>query len=340
MTTENILDSKILIVDDEIGSRESMKFLLNNVYQVLTAEDGKRCLEFVQKDKINLIILDLNMPEMHGLKVLQRVKETDYSIPVIIVTGVREHQTIVDALRLGASDFILKPFETAYLRQTVKETLIQADLEKDEKEREKVKSNLLPLEEISKEEYYNILDALHRVLESKEPFAKGHSIRVTNYVTAIAKELGFSGEQIKTMERTSLLHDIGKIGISDKIISKFGKITPEEYQEIKRHPEVGTRLLDPLRLSHIDYTMILYHHESYDGKGYPKGMVGEEIPIYARILAVADAFDAMISDRSYRTRFTIDQAKGELIEKMGVQFDPHITEIFIKILEKNPLIIG
>lgn len=244
MPTEDILDSKILIVDDDMGSRESMKILLSNVYQVLTAEDGRNCLALAKEDKFNLIILDLNLPVMKGLDVLYKVKEIDYSIPVIIVTGVKEHQTIIDALRLGASDFILKPFETAYMRQTVKETLLRAELEKNETEREKIKSSLLPMEEISKNEYYNILNGLHSILESKEPLAKGHSIRVTKYTTAIARELGYSDNEIKTIERTSLLHDIGKIGISDKIITKFGKFTPDEYQEIKLHPEIGTRLLD------------------------------------------------------------------------------------------------
>lgn len=339
MATENILDSKILIVDDEMGARESMKILLSNVYQVLTSENGHKCLSMINNNKFNLIILDLNISGIHGLEVLRKIKQKDYSIPVIIVTGVGANQSAIDSLRLGASDFILKPFETTYLRETVKETLLRAEREKDEKEKEKIIASLLPLEEISKDEYYNILDVLHKSLEAKEPYIKDHALQVTKYVVAIAKELGFCEGEIKTMERTSLLHDIGKIGISEKVITKTGKISPEEYQEIKMHPEIGTRLLDPLKLTHIDYTMVLHHHEHYDGKGYPKGMVGKQIPIYARILAVADAFDAMVSPRSYRKRFTIDQAKGELIERMGVQFDPHIVETFIKLLEINPSIV-
>lgn len=339
MPTEDILDSKILIVDDEFGVRESMKVLLSNIYQVLTAEDGFKCLSMVDNNEVNLIILDLNMSGMNGLEVLKRIKEKDYSIPVVIVTGVGSNQSAIDALRLGASDFILKPFETHYLREIVKETLLRSEKENDEEERGKIISSLLPLEQISKDEYYGILGKLNNSLETKEPFIKGHAVQVTKYVIAIAKDLGFSEKEIKIMERSSLIHDIGKIGVSEKVITKTGKLSQEEYQEIKTHPEIGTRLLEPLRITHIEYTMILHHHEHYNGKGYPKGMVGEQIPVYARILAVADAFDAMISKRSYHRSISLDQAKGELIENMGRQFDPKIVETFIKILEKNPLII-
>ena len=203
MPTESILDSKILIVDDQAGVRESMKMVLDNLYQVLTAEDGIKCLDITQQNKIGLIMLDLTMPKMQGLEVLQHIKEIDYSIPVIIITGVRSHQSAIDALRMGATDFILKPFDATYLRHMVKETLKQAELEKDETEREKIKASLLPLEEISRDEYFHILDALHKTLEAKEPKVKGHAVNVADYVVSIARQLGYAEKTTRILKNTT-----------------------------------------------------------------------------------------------------------------------------------------
>lgn len=322
-------DINILVVDDEKGPRECLRMALNDRYNVLLAENGKECLQIVKKTRPELVLLDVKMPGLDGIEVLKRIKKIDSSISIVIVTGAGTHQTAVNALKFGALDFIAKPINPKQVREVVKNALT----EKAKEPSKKPGKNALTIDEALQKNYLDGLSTLLKVLEARDPYTKEHSKQVTKYAVLIAKELGFSKDQIEIMEQTCMLHDIGKIGINDAILRKPGRLTPEEWEIIRQHPIIGEEILQPLKLLHIEQAMVRHHHERYDGKGYPDGLAGEDIPIYARILAVADSYAAMTSERPYRKALSREDAIAELKRRSGSQFDPKIVETFLKVIK-------
>ena len=188
-----------------------------------------------------------------------------------------------------------------------------------------------------KEQYLSMVMALAAAIEAKDSYTHGHSTQVMEYAVKIGKELGLGENEIETVRYAGLLHDIGKIGIKDEILSKKGKLSDEEFAELQQHPKYGANIMEQLDLLKDIAPLTLYHHERYDGKGYPLGLKGEEIPIGARILAVADTYDAMIADRPYRKAFPFDYVKKEMKKAAGNQLDPDIVKIFFDILKKEGL---
>lgn len=323
------LKTNILVVDDELGVRESLRMVLKDNYNVLTAANGQESLEMIKEGNTSLVILDVKMPDIDGMEVLKQIKDTCPQLPVIVLTGVGTHRIAAEAIKLGAADFIVKPINAGYVKQIIENALTSGD-------KKMFAGNSFPsTEEALKNAYLDTLRALSKAIESRDLYTKKHSELVAKYAVEIAKELGLSTEEIEIMEQTALLHDIGKISIKDTILHKPSKLNSEEWEEVKKHSLSGEEIIRPFKLLHIEQTMIRHHHERFDGTGYPDKLKGEEIPIYARILAVADSFEAMVSDRPYRSKLSLQEVKKELERCKGTQFDPKVLEAFLRVLEKS-----
>lgn len=324
--------ARILITDDERGVRETFHMVFKENYEVLSAKTGKECLEIVNQRPPQLVILDVCLPDMDGVEVLKEIKRINDSLPVIMITGMGTHKTAIEAMELGAKNFIAKPLNLYYVR-----TVVASIFSTKKKPGKEVPGNALSEGSIAKN-YIASLKALSNVLEARDPFMRKHSKRVSEYAVLIARELGLSSDEQEIIGETALLHDIGKIGITDFILKKPERLDSREWMEIKKHPQIGEGfLLGPLQIVHIEQSMVRHHHERYDGKGYPDHLKGEKIPLYARILSVADSYEAMTAERPYRHALTPIEALTELERCSGTQFDPDIIKIFAKVLRKNHL---
>lgn len=322
----------ILVVDDEAGIRESFRMMLGDEYNISTAAGGSECLELLERGKtFSLVILDLRMPKLDGMEVLRRIKKINPGLPVIILTAVGTHQTVVDALKLGAADFIAKPADIYRVKEVVKKTLLQTKTQSGGfgGGREAISAD-----ELLKESFSEAINVLTEIIEIKSPRLAAHSRWTAKYAVAIAERLGFTREQIEIIRQTSMLHDIGKIGLSDELNDKpKNELTAEEQEQGKKHTELGERILKHFKLMHIEQAMIRHHHEWFDGSGYPDGLKGEEIPIYARIMAVANTFEAMTSAVYNKKPLSNYQAIEELRKASGTKFDPKIVETFVEIIQ-------
>lgn len=317
---------QILVTDDESGVRESFRMVFKDSYEVLTADCGRECLRMAEQSRPELVILDVRLPDMNGLDVFKELRKIDAALPVIVITGIGTHQTAIDALKLGALDFLAKPIDFHNLRTAVDNVLSAQD---------KGVKGLPSIEDIITKNYLSTLKVLNKILEARDPYTREHSRRVSEYSVIIAKNLALSEDEQEVMRQTALLHDIGKIGIAEAILNKQDKLTPEEWIEIQKHTLIGAAILEPLKVLHIEQSMIRHHHERYDGKGYPDHLKGEEIPLYARILAVADAYDSMVNGRTYRCAFSPIESIAELERCNGTQFDPEIVKVFVKALSSD-----
>lgn len=319
-------EKRILITDDEAGVRDSFRMVLKDAYNVLSADCGKECLRIIKENRPHLVILDVRLPDMDGLEVFREIRQHDASLPVIVITGAGTHKTAIEALKLGAVDFIAKPLNFYYVRDAIARIFSRKDQN----------AKTLPsAEDIIIKNYLSSLKMLNKILEAKDPYTREHSKKVSEYALKITQELGLSADEQEVMRETALLHDIGKVGIAEVILNKPDKLNPQEWAEIKRHTQIGEGFLEPLKVLHIEQSMIRHHHERYDGKGYPDRLKGEQIPLYARILAVADAYEAMVSERPYRRALSPIEALTELERCSGSQFDPEIVKVFVKVLRKE-----
>ncbi len=317
---------QILVTDDEPGVRDSFRIALKDTYEVLTADCGRECLKMIRQVHPQLVFLDVRLPDMDGIEVLKEIKRENASLPVIVITGVGTHKTAIEALKSGADDFIAKPLNFYYVRTTIANSLSRKD---------KGPRGLPSTEDVITKNYLSSLRMLNKVLETRDPYTREHSKRVGECALKIAQELGLSLDEQEVMRETALLHDIGKIGISEVILNKPARLNAQEWAEIKRHSQIGEGFLEPLKVLHIEQSMVRHHHERYDGKGYPDHLKAEEIPLYARILAVADAYEAMTSERPYRRALSPIEALTELERCSGTQFDPKIVAAFVKLFKKD-----
>jgi putative nucleotidyltransferase with HDIG domain len=359
--------ANILIVDDEAGPRESLKMILKPFYGVYTAENGGKAIDIVKSTEIDLVTLDLKMPDLHGTELLREIKKVNGNIEVIIITGFGSLKTAVEGIRFGACDYLLKPFNVSEIVSIINRTIDKKRLYDQLKSFLNELGNLVGLEtnlnEVKKNlsEKYAFLEEVKRILnkphngnkeekqvgylefakiladtyESKDIYSKGHSKRVYYYTHLIAKKMGLTPHEIETLEVAAYLHDIGKIGIANKIIFKQDKFTNGEMEVTRKHPTIGVDLVAPIGIPSDVLTVIKHHHEYFDGKGYPEGLRGEEIPLLARVLSVADAFDAMITDRPYRKALSLGAIALELKRCSGTQFDPQVVQLYLKIMEEE-----
>lgn len=336
--------AKILVVDDEEAIREVVSTLLEaRGYECTVVSNGKQALEKFLGDSHDLVVSDIVMPEMDGLKLLDRVREKSREVPVIMVTALHDISTALDAVRRGAYDYILKPFEKEQLYLSVKRALehrrlllenqrYQRELERLVEERTYQLRNALQELENS---YDYTLEALGGALDLKDAETEGHCQRVTAFTISIAKAMDVDSQQLRHIARGAFLHDIGKMAIPDSILRKPGPLTEEEQTIMRQHCEIGYRMLQRIPFLKEAAQIVLAHQERYDGKGYPRGLKGEEIPLGARIFAVADTLDAMISDRPYRKALSLEAAKEEIRTHAGTQFDPKVVEVFLSMPDSH-----
>jgi putative nucleotidyltransferase with HDIG domain len=305
--------------------------------------NGKQALEKFLGDSHDLVVSDIVMPEMDGLKLLDRVREKTQEVPVIMVTALHDISTALDAVRRGAYDYILKPFEKEQLYLSVKRALEHRRLLLENRQYQRelerlVEERTLQLREALKElenSYDYTLEALGGALDLKDAETEGHCQRVTAFTISIARAMGVDEIQLRHIARGAFLHDIGKMAIPDSILRKPGPLTAEERAIMRKHCEIGYQMLQRIPFLKEAAQIVLAHQERYDGKGYPRGLKGEEIPLGARIFAVADTLDAMISDRPYRKALPLETAKEEIRTHAGTQFDPKVVEVFLSMPDSH-----
>jgi len=312
---------KILIVDDNKVNVELLRTQLKHYqYDLDTAYDGEEALDKIQKNRPDLVLLDLMMPKISGFEIcksIKRNKDTQF-IPVIVITALQELDDKLKAIELGADDFLVKPINRLELVTRIKSLLHMKFLHDD-----------LDTSE-------SILFSLAQALEAKDFYTKGHSERVSDIAVKLSIELGFSEREQENFRRGGLLHDIGKIGIKESILLKPGKLTEEEMAHIRSHPARGYDICSPLKTLEPCLPIIRSHHERIDGQGYPDGLKGEEIPLAARITAVADAFDAMTTDRPYRRGMTHETALKIFENEIDSgQWDPKVVKTLLKIIRNK-----
>lgn len=329
---------KLLIVDDDpIGLRQ-LAALLRGDYDVLSAKSGALALRICEKEKPDLILLDVEMPEMNGFETIARLKaDRNFAwIPVIFLTGCRDTETEIKALESGAMDFIVKP--------PIKEILlhrIELHLQ--------YSAYRLSLENTARKLEDGIVVSFAELIEYRDKNIGRHVLRTGKCVELLGRELlargefagGLTEENLDMMVRAAPFHDVGKIGISDTILLKPEALTPEEYEEVKRHTVIGARVIEALALrtpamNYLGYAKLIAegHHERYDGRGYPYGLAGNDIPLCARIMAVANVYDACLTDRVYRRGLSHEEARRIIGIGKGEEFDPIVVEAFEAICER------
>ena len=315
--------SVVLVVDDELAIRKGLVFLLRNEgYRALEAANGREALDAVWQKRPDLILLDLMMPELNGLEVCRTLKsrESTRLIPVVMITAVYNQEEKLKVIDAGADDFINKPINLAELRARVRSLL-----------RVKHMNDLLDCAD-------RVISSLANAIEAKDKYTEGHNGRVSRFAVALSRAYGLTAKEQEIVKMAGILHDIGKIGVPDSVLNKPGPLEKDELEKILAHPREGEKILKPLRSLSAVRDVVLYHHERYDGRGYPEGLKGEEIPIYARIVAVVDSYDAMTTTRPYRQALSRAQAIKELEEKAGQMWDPELVRLFVELLRQDKVL--
>ena len=330
---------RILVVDDEASVRGIVSALLERSgYHTETAENAGQALECLSRGACDLVLTDIMMPEVDGLSLLDRIGSEFPVTSVVMLTAVHDIHVATNAFRRGAIDYLLKPFERAQLLSVVTRAVEHGRLKRQNH------TYLQNLEEVvhartsrlrttmqDLERSYDItLEAMGDALDLRDAETEGHSRRVTAYTIALAREIGVQSEELRIIARGAFLHDIGKIATPDSILLKPGKLDPEEMQIMREHCQRGYEMVRKIPFLRDASEIVLSHQESYDGSGYPRSLRGDEIPLGARIFAIADTLDAITSDRPYRKGRSFSEAIEEIARCKGGQFDPEIVNIFMR----------
>lgn len=336
---------RILVVDDNALNRELLEGMLTSLgYQPVTAATGEQALEAVSEE-VDLVLMDIRMPGMDGLETTRRLRErfAFHRLPVIMVTARDDQQARLLAVEAGANDFIAKPVDFTELRVRVSAWLqfkaaqdaLQRQQETLERMVEARTTELRVALQDLREAYLDTLVRLSIAAEYKDEDTADHIHRMSRYVAVLAEGLGLPPEEVELLQHASPLHDVGKIGIPDHILLKPGKLTPEEWEIMKTHTTIGARILhgSPNEILQAGEVIALTHHERMDGTGYPRGLRGDEIPLWGRICAVADVFDALTSRRPYKPAFSNEEAYAILRESSGAHLDPQVVKVFFERLE-------
>ncbi len=362
--------SKILVVDDDQGPRRSLRMILSPRYDVIEASDASDALGTLARGEVDLMTIDLNMPGMQGDELLRIVRRRHPKVEVVIVTGHPTLDSATEALRLGVGDYLQKPFDVVQVnaavarcleRQIGRMTLIDFldDLGDAVGQRESLASVLHRIDidpgarrrvgdmieslgqrrgcDLAATNTFAFLEVLAETVANQSRFLRGHARRTGFYAGILADRLGLTADQREHVRIAGFLHDIGKIGVPSELLNRNGPLSNEDRELMQCHPAIGAHLVEPLGLAPEIGSAILHHHEWWDGRGYGGGLFGDQIPIEARIISLADAYDAMTCDRPYRPALAPAAVLGELEMYGGVQFDPALTREFVRIVETSPV---
>ena len=331
--------SRILIVDDEPEITAILSDLFGGDHYCMTAGSAEEALERLLVAEYELVISDITMPGMSGLDMIPQVTSMAPNTVVVMISGMQTVESAIGALRLGAFDYVMKPFDLRQVEAVVKRALEHQELivAKERYEghlEELVEQRTAELDDALnslEDAYRSTLKALTAALETRDLETHGHSERVVTYSLRLGREYGLDNQRIKALEFGSLLHDIGKIGVPDSILRKPAKLTDAEWVRMREHPSHGQQILRGIHFLEGAARVVAQHHEKWDGSGYPLGLRGEDIDLCARIFSVADAFDAMTSNRVYRKGKSYEAAAQELDEWAGTQFDPKVVAAFHRV---------
>jgi len=351
----------VLFVDDEVNILKALQRLLRpDEMQVLTASRASEALELLDRHPAQVVVTDQRMPEMTGVDFLANVRERHPDIVRMMLTGYTEIDVAVDAINRGEIyRLITKPWNDDELRATLRQAFDHADLKAEIKRLNQVtREQNFRLQDMNRNlegmvrdrtkqvaekhqqlrtAYVQTIRTLAEAVDAKDAYTRGHSERVGVYASKIAREMNFAKDFIERVYIAGLLHDVGKIGVRDVVITKPERLTIEEYEEIKQHPEIGYRILEPVDFLKDVAPCVRHHHEWYDGsdRGYPDRLRGDQIPLPSRIILVADTVEAMTSDRPYRKALTLEAVVSEIHKYSGSQFDPKIAESFLRLIERE-----
>lgn len=318
---------RLLLVEDNQDDALIVQRMLRRyeriTFELETIATGDECLLRLQSKRFDVVVLDYGLPGGNGLVLLKKLKEQRGTPPVIMLTGQGDKMIASQALRDGAYDYLPKDsISSEILARTIHQTLEKHDLE-------------TRLIDDQVEGMEQIVFAMAAAAEAKDPTTEGHLRRMSRYAVWLGEALGFDERRLLILKYAGILHDIGKIGVSESVLRKPGELTPAEMDAMRQHPVIGEKICAPLRLSHELGPIIRHHHERWDGKGYVDGLVGEEAPLLARVISVVDAFDAMSSDRPYRSGLPLEEVSTRLREGAGSQWDPDITAAFLDLLRRE-----
>ena len=323
----------IIVVDDDENNLMMAGHILSTAHMKVTAmKSGRDLLAFLKEREVpDLILLDIKMPGMDGFETLTELRKLEKAkeVPVIFLTADDKSETEAIGLSLGAVDFIKKPFVPEVLKLRVRHMIDLDQLQRNlaQEVEKKTKENQIL--------FLHIVSSLAAAIDAKDKYTNGHSSRVAEYSREIARRFGYSEEKMREIYMMGLLHDVGKIGVPDAVINKPGKLTDEEFALIKKHPSLGARILGNIEENPRLVNGARWHHERYDGKGYPDGLKATDIPEEARIIAVADSYDAMTSCRSYRKVMPQEVVRGEIEKGIGTQFDPTFAKIMLTMMDED-----
>ncbi len=328
------MPDRVIVVDDDVTNLKAAGYILSNAdLHVTGLKSGQAFLDYVsEKGFPNLVLLDIKMPEMDGFETLEKLRKIEgggADVPVIFLSADESEETETTGLKLGALDFIKKPFVPDVLIIRVKHMIeldrlqknLAEEVEKKTKENEKL--------------FIHVVSSLAAAIDAKDTYTNGHSGRVAKYAKEIARRTGYTEKEQNDIYMMGLLHDVGKIGVPDAVINKPTGLSDEEFDLIKNHPAMGARILGTIQEMPSLSRGARWHHEKYDGSGYPDGLKGEDIPKEARIIAVADAYDAMTSHRSYRSALTQEKVRSEIVKGKGSQFDPVFADVMLDMIDED-----
>lgn len=316
------MPARILVVDDEPAIIDVLSRLLaRDGYIIMTARNGAEALETVARQKPDLILLDVMMPVLDGFAVCQKLKNDEQTalIPITMLTGQDDFEHRKRGMEVGADDFLSKPFEQSMLRARIKSQL-------------RIKRLTDQLEHTE-----NVIFMLAMAIEEKDAYTEGHLRRLRYFSERLAIAVELDDETVYAVRYGGILHDIGKIGVSEIVLTKPEPLTPDERIHMEKHPAIGARIVSQMRFANEVAPIVRHHHERWDGKGYPDGLYNEQIPIGARIVAIADSYDAMTTDRPYRAALGKDEAVRRLCEGSGTQWDAHLVDVFVGLVRNNGL---
>lgn len=327
-------DYKIIAVDDEIGIIDSLSIVLKRTgYQFTGVTDPVEAIERIKNEHFDLLLLDFLMTPYHGDQVVEEIRKFNKELYILLLTGHKDLAPPLETIKkLDIQGYCEKgdKFDQLLL-------LIESGIKsiKQMREIKRINEELSDAKDQLEKAYLESIQTLRYTVEAKDTYTRGHSDRVSEFAVLIGEKMGLNEAELKTLRIGGLFHDIGKIGIPDSILLKESKLSDDEYSEIKHHPSIGAHILSNATIFADIIPIVKYHHERYDGRGYPENLKGEEIPLLARITSVADAFDAMSSRRTYRNNLEFEVIKDEIRKNRGTQFDPKAADIFLDILENE-----